>query len=282
MPGDNIMSRKVLLGDTTLRDGEQAPGICFSDEEKVKIAQALTCAGVARIDVGVPVAGSYETQVFSLVRKACPNARLSAWGRAVPRDVYASMACAPNDLRICTPTSAGQIFNKLHTSETGMLARLLPCIQIAVTKGFHVSVGLEDASRARPEFLVHIAQEAARAGASSVQLADTVGMLTPSLAENLIALVHREGGLPVSFHGHNDFGMALACACGAVRGGAYLVEGTLLGIGERAGNIDLRRFAELMGPRVVDIDFEALRDAERIVRRAAEIPWTKGIATSVA
>jgi homocitrate synthase NifV len=162
-----------------------------------------------------------------------------------------------------------------------MLARLLPCIRIAVKSGFKVSVGLEDASRARPGFLVHVAQEAARAGATSVQIADTVGVLTPSSAESLVALARSEGGLPVSFHGHNDFGMALACACGAVRGGAYLVEGTLLGIGERAGNVDLRLFAELKGSHMIGIDLDALRDAECIVRTVAQTPWTKGIAGAV-
>lgn len=271
------MSARVLLGDTTLRDGEQVPGLCFSHDVKVEIARALVRAGVARIDVGVPVAGEDETQVFSLVRSACPEARLSAWGRATLRDVRASMACEPDEVRVTTPSSLGQIRNKLHTSERGMLARLLPCVRLASEAGFAVCVGLEDASRARPDFLVHIAREVARAGATSVQVADTVGVFTPSSAEALVARVREEGGLPVSFHGHNDFGMALACACGAVRGGAFLVEGTLLGIGERAGNVDVRKFAELMGPRAADVDVAALVDAERLVARVAEGPWTQGI-----
>lgn len=271
------MSATVLLGDTTLRDGEQVPGMCFSDDEKVEIARALARAGIARVDAGVPAAGQAERRVFSLVRAACPGLRLSAWGRAVEADVRASICCAPDELRVTAPSSPGQIESKLHTSEEGMLGRLVPCVRLAAEAGLDVSVGLEDASRARPAFLARVAREVADAGALTVQVADTVGVLTPSSAEALVARVREEGGLPVSFHGHNDLGMALACACGAVRGGAFLVEGTLLGIGERAGNVDLRHFAELMGPRAGGVALDALEDAERVVARAAAGPWVGGI-----
>jgi homocitrate synthase NifV len=232
-------SRSIEIVDTTLRDGEQSPGIVFSAQDKVIIATALDTAGVTWIEAGVPAMGEEEQEAMRLILSAPLQAKIIAWNRALKEDILASVSCGFSDLHISVPVSDLHIEQKLKKSREWVLERLEESILLAQSFGCTVSVGAEDASRGDREYFLQVAEVAAKLGATRIRYADTVGCLHPLAVHSIFQELIPRCPLPIEVHMHNDFGLANANTLTALAAGAELASATIGGIGERAGNAAL-------------------------------------------
>ncbi|NCU20307.1 homocitrate synthase, partial [Candidatus Falkowbacteria bacterium] len=236
----------VVLCDTTLRDGEQTAGVAFSLAEKRAIARALEGAGLAEIELGVAAMGPTEIAEIRSLAADLRHAAPVVWCRLRPEDFEAAAACGVRRLHVAAPASNRQMAGKLRVGADWVRRELAAWVGRATQAGFAVSVGAEDASRADPAFLADLAGVAARAGAIRFRLADTLGILDPFGAHDLVAGLLPRLALPLEFHAHNDFGMATANTLAAARAGASHLSVTVNGLGERAGNAALEEVAAVM------------------------------------
>lgn len=240
------MNRQVFLNDTTLRDGEQAPGIAFTTAEKLEIAQSLAAAGVAEIEIGTPVMGADEIETIRAVVARRLPVRLMAWCGMTSLDLDAAIESGVDAVNLSLPASDIQLSAKLGLDKAGALQVIEHMVRRAAAAGFFVAVGCEDASRADRDHLARVIETAARAGASRVRLADTVGVLDPFSTFELVAQLVAQSPINLEFHAHNDLGLAAANTLAAIRAGARHASVTVLGLGERAGNAALEEVAAAM------------------------------------
>ena len=265
-------SRPVKFYDTTLRDGEQAVGIVFNPEEKFNIACGLADLGVGRIEAGFPRVSEADSQAVKRILEAGLDSEIWGFSRAVKGDLDALI-----DLGI------KQTLIEISTSEVKMkaygfdrkivLQRVTDAIKHAVDKGLRVLFFPVDSTRSDLAYLQEVYARAIETGASEVAVVDTIGACAPEAAENLIRTVRQWIGpdMPLHFHGHNDFGLGTALAIAAVRGGADWVQGTVNGIGERAGNSDICEVALALSCLYdvpVDLDLSQARKVSALVQDA--------------
>ena len=242
-------SEKVHVLDTTLRDGEQAAGVCFSLQDKLEIASALERMGVDVIEAGFPSSTPYEAAAVEGVARIVKGATVCALAGANERDIDVTwealhMAAAPR-LHVVLSCSGIHLAHQLRKSEEDVLEQVTRCVARAGRYTADVEFSLMDASRADPAFVVRMVRAALAAGAATINIPDTVGCARP---EQVAALFHRvRESVPeieervLSFHGQNDLGLATANALAAIAAGARQVEVTVNGIGERAGNTALEQ-----------------------------------------
>lgn len=228
--------KQVYLVDTTLRDGEQAPGVAFTVEEKVEIAKMLDSLGIGQIEAGTPAMGPPEGEAVKEIAGLGLDAVISAWNRANIGDIKASLACGVKHIHISAPVSDIHIQSKLRKDRTWVIETMKRAVGYAQEHGCRVTVGAEDASRADLEFLIKFALQARREGAERLRFADTVGVLEPFRTKQIIGTLIENTGMDVEFHGHNDFGLATANTFAAFKAGARFLSTTMGGLGERAGN----------------------------------------------
>ncbi|MFH2503857.1 homocitrate synthase [Klebsiella indica] len=234
---------RILINDTTLRDGEQSPGVAFRTSEKVAIAEALYAAGVTAMEVGTPAMGDKEITRIQLVRRQLPHATLMTWCRMNALEIRQSADLGIDWVDISIPASDKLRQYKLREPLAVLLERLAKFIHLAHTLGMKVCVGCEDASRASEQTLRDIALVAQQAGAARLRYADTVGILDPFTTVTQISALRNVWPGEIEMHAHNDLGLAAANTLAAVRAGATSVNTTILGLGERAGNAALETVA---------------------------------------
>jgi isopropylmalate/homocitrate/citramalate synthase len=240
----HTLDAEVGFYDTTLRDGEQTVGVVLTPEEKLEIARGLSEAGVERIEAGFPRVSEDDYRAVSLIAEAGLAAEIWGFSRAVRADVEALVELGVAASVIESPISDLKLRALGVTRET-MLERIRAAVSYAVESGIRVAYFGVDSTRAEPEFYEAAYVAAAEAGAAEVVVVDTIGVAGPEavgeLVERTVALVGP--GVPVHFHGHNDFGLATANGVAAVRAGARWIHGTVNGMGERAGNANLAEVA---------------------------------------
>jgi isopropylmalate/homocitrate/citramalate synthase len=234
----------VGLYDTTLRDGEQTVGVVLSPEDKLQIAVELSAAGVDRIEAGFPRVSEDDWKAIELILAAGLDAEIWGFSRAVRADVEALVELGLQASVIESPISDAKLA-ALGVSREAMLERIRSAVAFAVENGIRVAYFGVDSSRAEIDFLRQAYETAIEAGAAEAVVVDTLGIATPEAAAFLVGEVgDRLGpGIPVHWHGHDDFGLATAAAIAAVQAGATWVHGTVNGMGERAGNADLGEIA---------------------------------------
>ena len=266
---------RLTINDTTLRDGEQTAGVAFTDDEKRAIAAALDAAGVPEMELGIPMMGEHEVELIRAIGAGLRRARTMVWARMAEPDLAAALRCDADLVHLAVPVSDLQIERKLQRDRAWVLTTLARVVDRAIDAGATVSVGLEDASRADPEFVLRVAAVAQGRGAVRVRYADTLGLLDPFETYARIGRLRREFDLEIEIHAHNDLGLACANTLAALRGGATHASTTVNGLGERAGNAALEEV--VMAARHLyglecGVDTKALPAISRLVAEASGRP----------
>ena len=275
------MEREIRFFDTTLRDGEQTPGVHFDAETKVTLARRLEDFGAAGIEAGFPASSPGDAEAVRRVAEALERAEVAALARCRAGDIDAAAeALAPARrpvVHIVLGVSDIHLEKKLRMSRAAAVRAIAESVTRARRRVERVQFSAEDASRADPVFLRQCAQAAADAGASRVNLPDTVGCALPEEYGAMIADVAAflDRSVIVSAHCHNDLGLATANTLAAVRAGARQVEGCVNGLGERAGNAAVEEVtAALRLKRIAatGIRLEQAAELSRLVAEAAGVP----------
>ncbi|HEY7790095.1 MAG TPA: 2-isopropylmalate synthase [Vicinamibacterales bacterium] len=236
---------RVTVFDTTLRDGEQAPGFSMDAGEKVRLARQLDALGVDVIEAGFPIASVGDASAVRDVAAAVRRPVIAALARARAEDIHcawdALRGAARPRLHVFLATSDIHLQHKLRMDRPACLALAVDSVALARTLCDDVEFSAEDASRTDPAFLEEVAEAAVEAGASTVNLPDTVGYATPDEIRAMVHGVRKRVGAAaaISTHCHDDLGLAVANSLAAIDAGAAQVECTINGIGERAGNAAL-------------------------------------------
>lgn len=264
--------REVVINDTTLRDGEQSPGVAFCLEEKVQLARELSAAGVQELEIGIAAMGESERQTMLAIRSAVPDSQLMGWGRMLESDLKASLGLGLDWINLSIPASRQQQMSKLGLSLGQVLARIDYVVRSAVQHGFNVSVGFEDASRAEMSDMLFMADMAQIAGAKRMRFADTLGVLDPFETFSRMHHLVSHASIDWEMHAHNDLGLATANSLAAIQAGVYSVNTTLIGLGERAGNAALEEVcvaASVMHHADIPVDLSKLPALCELVKRMA-------------
>src|SRR5271165_2129341 len=259
----------IRFYDTTLRDGEQTVGVVLSPQQKLEIARKLDELGVSRIEAGFPRVSIEDAEAIQLMQKAGIKAELWGFSRAVKADVDELVRLGLRYSVIEAPTSAIKL-KAYGISQEEVLRRIRDAVSAASDAGIVVAFFAVDGTRTELDFLKTVYLSALDAGATELVVVDTIGACGPEAAEYLTrqVCVWAGKGVPVHFHGHNDFGMATACAVAAVRGGATWIQGTINGMGERAGNADICEIAlalRCLYGVPVDLDLTKAREVSQVV-----------------
>jgi isopropylmalate/homocitrate/citramalate synthase len=266
----------IGLYDTTLRDGEQTVGVVLMPVDKLEIATALARAGVDRIEAGFPRVSEDDAKAIELILGAGLDAEIWGFSRAVQADVEALVELGLTASVIESPLSDGKLA-ALGVSRETMLERIRSAVSFAVGRGITVCFFGVDSTRADLEFVRVAYESAVEAGAAEVAVVDTLGIASPEaaafLVNEVVERLHYE--IPVHWHGHDDFGLATAAAVAAVQAGATWVQGTVNGMGERAGNADLVEVAlalEALYGIPTRLDLTRSRSLSQLVAKRSRTP----------
>ena len=265
-------SKTVRFYDTTLRDGEQTTGVAFSADEKFEIACKLSDLGISRIESGFPRVSDEDTKAVKRILDA--NLKSEIWGfaRCVQADIDAHLELGTEYLLVEISVSDVKM-NAFGFTREKVKGKVVDSVAYAKANGIKkVNFFAVDATRSDLAFLREIYEAAIDAGADEVSVVDTIGACAPETAEYLTRQVRSWVGpdVAIHWHGHNDFGVATASACAAVRGGADWVQGTINGMGERAGNADLCEVAlalQFLYHVPVEIDLSKAREVSNLVQK---------------
>ncbi len=249
------MSERVYIFDTTLRDGEQSPGCSMTTPEKVEMAGKLAELGVDILEAGFPVASDGDFEAVQAVGREFPDVRVAALARAVPNDIERALRALEGAkkprVHCFIATSEIHLTYKLHKTQEQALDDAVRAVRQAHEHVEDVEFSAEDATRTEIDYLCRISKAAVEAGATTINIPDTVGFMVPDEYAAFIGRVVEAVGdkAIVSVHTHDDLGMAEANSLAALRAGARQIECTINGIGERAGNCALEEVVMAMAVR---------------------------------
>lgn len=238
---DDMKPWHIEICDVTLRDGEQTPGVSFTRDEKMAIAQLLDEIGVEVIEAGFPVVSTAEKECVAAIARSGLDARVCCLARALKPDIEAALDCDVDMVSIFIATSDLHIRHKYRKPRKEVLEDALNMVEFASDHGVQVRFAAEDASRTDPAFLIEMYTRGAEYGADLVSFADTVGCLTPLEIHAIVSEILDAAPLPLCIHCHNDLGFASANTIAAAAAGAFQLHTTVNGIGERAGNAALEQ-----------------------------------------
>jgi 2-isopropylmalate synthase len=234
--------RTIRVLDTTLRDGEQTPGVSLTPEEKLQIAKALDKLGVDVIEAGFPITSKGEQEGVRLVAKAGLGAEVCGLARAEKLDIDTAASCGVNSVHVFLASSDIHLQHKLHIGRDEMLKKCAEAVRYAKSLGLRVEFSAEDATRTDLEFFKQVVRAVSDAGIDRFDIPDTVGTTTPEKITAYVNAARSVSQALISMHCHNDYGLAVANSIAGVLAGAGQAHLTINGIGERAGNTSLEEF----------------------------------------
>lgn len=230
---------RIRIFDTTLRDGEQTPGVSFAPEEKMEIAVQLDRLGVDTIEAGFPSASQGEQKAFRDLINAGLKAEVCALTRTLKNDIDAALACDVDSIHTFVSTSEVQMRYALNMTPEQVLTAAVDSVHYIKDHGVVCEFSPMDATRSDFDYLKKICKATEEAGVDRINIADTVGIMGPQAMEKLIRDLRAVVKTPLSVHCHNDFGLAVANSLAGIIGGATQVHVAVNGLGERAGNASL-------------------------------------------
>ena len=279
---------RVIIFDTTLRDGEQSPGASMNLDEKLEVARALEKLGVDVIEAGFPIASPGDFEAVKAIATQSTRARIAGLARSLTKDIdRAAAAVTPAGdrarIHVFLATSAIHRQYKLGKAKDEIIKQATEAVRYAKTLVDDIEFSPEDASRTEPEFLAEVVEAVIAAGAQTVNIPDTVGYAYPSDFADLITYLNANvpniGDAVISVHCHNDLGLAVPNSLSAVRAGARQIECTINGIGERAGNCALEEVVMAMrvrkdqfGDMTTGVKAEHLYATSRLVQSVTGLP----------
>ena len=289
------MSDKVIIFDTTLRDGEQCPGASMNLREKMEVARQLARLNVDVIEAGFPVISDGDFHAVQQIATEVRGPIITGLARCTDKDIDAAGAAVKPAgdrarIHVFLATSKLHLEHKLKKAQSEILRLAVEGVKRAKGLCHDVEFSPEDGSRTEPEFLAQITQAAIEAGATTINIPDTVGYAVPDQFADLIRYlfdnVRNIHDAVISVHCHNDLGLAVANSLAAIRAGARQVEGTINGIGERAGNaaleeivMALRTRPEVFGHVTTDVNTREIVKSSRLISRMSGllVPRSKAI-----
>jgi isopropylmalate/homocitrate/citramalate synthase len=265
-------NRTVRFYDTTLRDGEQAIGVVFTAEEKFEIACKLAELGVGRIESGFPRVSEEDAEAVRRMLAAGLSSEIWGFARCVIADLDAHVELGTKQVLVEISTSDVKMEAYGFTRQK-VMQRMSAAVKHARDHDMRVNFFAVDATRSDQAFLKDVYAKAIESGAEEISVVDTIGACAPEAVERLIRDVANYVGpaVPIHWHGHNDFGLATASAIAAVRGGATWIQGTINGMGERAGNADICEVAlalQCLYNVPVELNLARAREVSQLVRQA--------------
>jgi homocitrate synthase NifV len=264
----------IRILDTTLRDGEQTPGVVFSRQNKLTIAEMLDRTGVHEVELGTPAIGKEEMECMKIITAQGFNYETLAWCRAVKADLEKAILTGTQGLHISFPVSDMHL-EAMGKTKGWVLRNIHELLPYALDQAEYVTVGAQDASRADIRFLREFMNGLAAFPVRRVRIADTVGILNPISTFDLIHTLHKDfPNIPLEFHGHNDLGMATANSLVACKAGATCLDATVNGLGERAGNAPLE---ELVMALKISSGIDVAMDTSKFIALSEYVSVASGI-----
>ena len=279
------MSKQIKIFDTTLRDGEQSPGCSMNLSEKIEVARQLETLGVDIIEAGFAIASPGDAAAISAIAHTIKNSTVCSLARCVERDIDAAYGAIKDAvdprIHVFLATSPVHMEYKLKMSQEQVLESIAHHVAYAKQHLSNIEFSAEDATRSDWDFLCRAVDIAIKNGATTVNIPDTTGYLTPDEYENLIRYIreHVAGvdNITLSCHNHNDLGMAVANSLAGVQAGIGQVECTINGIGERAGNASLEEVVMALKTRKDFFDADTRIDTTQIYRSSRMIQTITGV-----
>ncbi|HJW28278.1 MAG TPA: 2-isopropylmalate synthase, partial [Saprospiraceae bacterium] len=232
-------TRTIRILDTTLRDGEQTPGVSLTADDKIEIAKQLSKLGVDTIEAGFPSSSEGERRVVKEIAHLGLSSEICALSRCTKGDIDAALACDVGLIHVFIPTSPVQMKYAVNLTHDEVLASAVESIQYVKKHGVRCEFSPMDATRSELPFLKKVCKAAQDAGMDTLNVPDTVGIMIPKTTAKLIEEIKNVVTVPISIHCHDDFGLAVANSLAAVEAGASQVHTAVNGLGERAGNTSL-------------------------------------------
>ena len=267
-------SAYVRIFDTSLRDGEQTPGVSLTVEEKLEIAHQLDRLGVDVIEAGSPMSSAGEKRAVKDIAKAGLRTEICGLARTIREDIDAAIECDVNSVHTFISTSNVQMKYAVGLTPEQVLSAAVDSVEYIKDYGLICEFSPMDATRSEIGFLKRICKAAEEAGADRINIPDTVGVMTPQNMRKLIEDIRTVVRAPISVHCHDDFGMAVANSLAAVEAGATQVHATVNGLGERAGNASLEEIVmalHLIYKRKTGINTRLLYSTSQLVSRLTGI-----------
>ena len=272
----------LIIYDTTLRDGEQTPGVCFSFDEKLEIAKKLDQFKIHQIEAGFPIVSEKEKETVKAITNEGLDAGILGLTRTKKEDIDVALDCDVDGIITFVGTSDIHLDHKMHITRQDAINLCETAVDYAKDHGLYVAFSAEDATRTDIEFLKRIYLKAQECGADRVHIADTTGAITPQGIDYLVRELVKDLDVMIALHCHNDFGLAVINSITGILAGAKGISTTVNGIGERAGNASLEEL--IMSLRILygkDYGFKTkyIKELSDIVSKHSglQIPYNKPV-----
>jgi len=265
--------KKIRILDSTLREGEQHPGVSFTNKQRIQIAWMLDYFGVDQIEISPVISPDHKESTKTIIKQGL-KADIVSHGRALKEDIDVSLSCDAKWVAAYLGISDIHLKDKLRITKEQALERAIETVSYAKKHGLNIRFTVEDGSRADPAFLIKVCKAIEEAGVDRISLPDTVGIMRPIGMYNFVKSVRSEINTPLDVHVHNDIGFALANAFSACDAGVDQIHTTIDGIGERTGIPSLAEVAvalHFLYKSPNDFRLDMLADLSRLIEQYTSI-----------